>query len=139
MSEDPRRYRERVIFYHHEVNYLLKVLWDCNFLKDTVLGKYLVFARHYDPFILKPVMLLEAKGKGKMTEEEVMLLEMIKPGEQEMGKIVQALIVLAEEEYDEDQQTRFVNEKKNYGELEWKKRTISQRRDSLGSRVQSYS
>ncbi len=101
---------------------MLKVLWDCSFLKDTVLGRYLVFAGYYDPFVLRPVMVLE--GMEKRTEEEVMLFEMIKPGEQEMGKIVQALIVLAEEEY---------------GELEWKKRTISQRRDSLGSRVQSYS
>jgi hypothetical protein len=34
-----------------------------------------------------------------------------------MNKIVKSLIVLAEEEYDEDQQSRFINEKKNFGEL----------------------
>jgi hypothetical protein len=32
-----------------------------------------------------------------------------------MDKITKALIVMAEEEYDEDQQSRFINERKNFG------------------------
>jgi hypothetical protein len=37
------------------------------------------------------------------------MLKLIKPTDKDMTRIVQALIILAEEEYDEDQQTRFVN------------------------------
>jgi hypothetical protein len=51
-----------------------------------------------------------------------------------MDKITKALVVLAEEEYDEDQQSRFINEKKNYGELEQRKQFIERRRDTLGMR-----
>jgi hypothetical protein len=32
-----------------------------------------------------------------------------------MGKMVRALVILAEEEYDEDQQSKFLFERKNYG------------------------
>lgn len=49
-----------------------------------------------------------------------------------MDKITKALVVLAEEEYDEDQQSRFINQKKNYGELEQRKQFIERRRDALG-------
>jgi hypothetical protein len=56
-----------------------------------------------------------------------------------MGKIVRSLIVLAEEEYDEDQQSRFISEKKNYGELEHRKKTIEKKREGLGPRQQSQS
>ena len=34
-----------------------------------------------------------------------------------MDKMAKALVILAEEEYDEDEQSRFLDEKKNYGEL----------------------
>ena len=34
-----------------------------------------------------------------------------------MAKITRSLVILAEEEYDEDQQSRFLNERKNFGEL----------------------
>lgn len=33
ISDDPRRYRERVIFYHNDANYLLKMLFDSNFIR----------------------------------------------------------------------------------------------------------
>lgn len=56
-----------------------------------------------------------------------------------MGKIVKSLIVLAEEEYDENQQSRFVNEKRNFGELEQRKLYIEKKRDGLGMRQQSHS
>jgi hypothetical protein len=49
-----------------------------------------------------------------------------------MDKIAKALVVLAEEEYDEDQQSRFIHERKNYGELEQRKQFIERRRDTLG-------
>lgn len=49
-----------------------------------------------------------------------------------MDKIAKALVVLAEEEYDEDQQSRFIHERKNHGELEQRKQFIERRRDSLG-------
>jgi hypothetical protein len=39
------------------------MLWDSNFVKDSVLGKHFQFASHFDPFILKPVMIFEAKAK----------------------------------------------------------------------------
>jgi len=39
----------------------------------------------------------------------------VKPSELDMDKITKALVVMAEEEYDEDQQSRFINEHKNYG------------------------
>lgn len=32
-----------------------------------------------------------------------------------MDKMTKALVILAEEEYDEDEQSRFLNERKNYG------------------------
>ena len=32
-----------------------------------------------------------------------------------MDKIAKALVIMAEEEYDEDQQSRFINEKRNFG------------------------
>ncbi len=51
-----------------------------------------------------------------------------------MDKITKALVALAEEEYDEDQQSRFINERKNYGELENRKMFIERRRDTLGLR-----
>lgn len=38
-----------------------------------------------------------------------------------MKKIINCLEVLAEEEYDEDSHTRFLNEKKNTGELKFRK------------------
>lgn len=61
ISDDPRRYRERVMYYHNDANYLLKMLFDSNFLRDTFLKKYLSFSKNFDPFLLKPAMLLENK------------------------------------------------------------------------------
>ena len=61
ISDDPRRYRERVIFYHNEANYLLKMLFDSSFIRDSFLKKYLSFSKHFDPFNLKPAMILEKK------------------------------------------------------------------------------
>jgi len=58
-------------------------------------------------------MILEAKSKK--SEDDEIFLSLIKPTDQDMNKIVKSLIVLAEEEYDEDQQSRFINEKKNFG------------------------
>jgi hypothetical protein len=58
LSDDPRRYRERVIFYYTDANYLLKMLFDSNFLRETLLKKYLPFSKGFDPFCLKPAMLL---------------------------------------------------------------------------------
>lgn len=89
------------------------MLWDSNFIKDTLLKKHIQFASHFDPFVLKPIMILEAKSKK--SEDDEIFLSLIKPTDQDMNKIVKSLIVLAEEEYDEDQQSRFINEKKNFG------------------------
>lgn len=49
-----------------------------------------------------------------------------------MDKIVRALVVIAEEEYDEGQQSRFVNEKRDFGNLEHRKQQIERKRDVLG-------
>ena len=113
------------------------MLWDADFLKESTLAKYLELAPHFDPFVLRPLMLLEAKPKRN--EEEEIFLSLIKPSEQDMGKIVKALIVLAEEDYDEEQQSRFLNEKKNYGELEHRKKLIQKRRDTFGQNQHSHS
>lgn len=56
ISEDPRRFRERVIFYHHDANYLLKMIFDNRFVFESFLNKLMSFASHYDPFFLKPCM-----------------------------------------------------------------------------------
>ena len=37
------------------------MLFDGLFVKNTFLSKYLEFGNHYDPFFLKPLMLLENK------------------------------------------------------------------------------
>jgi hypothetical protein len=39
------------------------MLWDSNFIKDSLLKKHVQFASHFDPFVLKPIMILEAKTK----------------------------------------------------------------------------
>lgn len=61
ISDDPRRFRERVIFYHNDANYLLKMLFDNNFIKDSFLKNYLTFSSHFDPFLLKSSMILDNK------------------------------------------------------------------------------
>ncbi len=39
---------------------------------------------------------------------------------------------MAEEEYDQDQQSRFINEKRNFGGLDQRKNFIERKRDILG-------
>ena len=107
ISEDPRRYRERVIFFHSDANYLIKILFDNKFVMDSFMKKYLKFGNHYDPFVLRPAMVLE--NMNSLTEDEEIFLGLIKPREVEMAKITKSLVILAEEEYDEDQQSRFLN------------------------------
>lgn len=58
ISEDPRRFRERVIFFYSDANYLLKCIFDNRFVFDSFLKKYLTFGHHYDPFFMKPCMVL---------------------------------------------------------------------------------
>jgi hypothetical protein len=53
MTNDPRRFRERIIFYHGEDNYLLKMMGDLSFLDKTVLANFLPLAPS-DPFLLYP-------------------------------------------------------------------------------------
>lgn len=77
MSDDPRRYRERVIFYHNDANYLLKMLFDSNFIRESLLKCHLQFSRGFDPFCLKPAMLLD--NKPNRTEEEDIFLELVRP------------------------------------------------------------
>lgn len=77
MSDDPRRYRERVIFYHNDANYLLKMLFDSNFIRESLLKRHLQFSKGFDPFCLKPAMLLD--NKQNRTEEEDIFLELIRP------------------------------------------------------------
>jgi hypothetical protein len=93
ISDDPRRYRERVIFYHNDANYLLKMLFDGSFLRDSFLSKYLTFSTHFDPFFLRPAMHLD-RHKDR-TEEQDIFLELIQPTELDMDKITKALVVLA--------------------------------------------
>lgn len=93
ISDDPRRYRERVIFFHNDSNYLLKMLFDGNFLKDSFLKKYLEFNKNFDPFLLKPAMLLQTK-RGRSEDDDI-FLELIRPSELDMDKITKALVVLA--------------------------------------------
>lgn len=104
-----------MIFYHNDANYLLKMLFDANFIRDSILHKHLQFSSGFDPFCLKPAMVLD--NNHHRNEEEDIFFELVKPTELDMDKIAKALVVLAEEEYDEDQQSRFIHERKNYGEL----------------------
>ncbi len=77
ISEDPRRFRERVIFFHNDANYLLKTIFDNKFVFDSFLKKFLTFGSHYDPFFFKPCMVLE--NKSKRSEDEEIFLSLIKP------------------------------------------------------------
>lgn len=63
---------------------------------DSFLKKYLAFANHYDPFFMKPLMVLENKERC-LTEMEDIFLALLKPTEFEMNKMIKALIILAEE------------------------------------------
>lgn len=58
ISEDPRRFRERVIFFHNDANYLIKMIFDNKFITESFLNQSLTFGKHYDPFLLKPSMVL---------------------------------------------------------------------------------
>lgn len=58
ISEDPRRFRERVIFFHNESNYLIKLTFDNKFVFNSFLKKHISFAEHFDPFFMKPIMVL---------------------------------------------------------------------------------
>lgn len=44
LTDDPKKYRERIIFYHNGVNYLIKILNDSRFLKEMYIGQYLTFS-----------------------------------------------------------------------------------------------
>ena len=77
MSDDPRRYRERVIFYHNDANYLLKMLFDSNFIRESLLKRHLLFSKGFDPFCLKPAMLLD--NRPNRSEEEDIFLELVRP------------------------------------------------------------
>jgi hypothetical protein len=52
-----------VIFYHNDANYLLKMLFDSNFIRDSILQRYLTFSKGFDPFTLKPAMLLDNNNR----------------------------------------------------------------------------
>lgn len=52
---------------------------------------------------------------NKKSEDEEIFLGLVQPRTAEMAKITRALVILAEEEYDEDEQSRFLNERKNFG------------------------
>lgn len=119
LTEDPKRFRERIIFYHNSVNYLLKVLNDTRFLKDMPLAEHLAFSDCYDPFVLRPLVVLEAEAQR--TVDQSILYSLLKPKEAEMRKLINALEILAEEEYDEDSHSRFLSEKRNTGELHFRK------------------
>jgi hypothetical protein len=93
MSDDPRRYRERVIFYFNDANYLLKMLFDSNFVRESFLKQHLQFSKGLDPFCLKSAMYLD--NKAHRTEIEDIFLELVRPSEMDMNKITKALVVLA--------------------------------------------
>jgi|JI6StandDraft_1071083.scaffolds.fasta_scaffold24239_2 hypothetical protein len=118
LTEDPKRFRERIIFYQSGVNYLIKILNDSRFLKEMHLGDYLSFSECYDPFVLRPLVVMESQERNV---QQSILYSLMKPKETEMKKIINCLEILAEEEYDEDSHTRFLNEKKNTGELKFRK------------------
>ena len=45
------------------------MIFDNKFVSESILGHYLSFGNHYDPFLLKPAMALE-KRKSERTEDE---------------------------------------------------------------------
>ena len=78
------------------------MIFDNKFVSESIIGDYPVFGNHYDPFFLKPSMILEKK-KADRTEDEEIFLSLIKPTDLEIDKMTKALVILAEEEYDEDE------------------------------------
>jgi hypothetical protein len=68
-------------------------------MKDMHLAQFLTFGECYDPFLLRPLVMMESQ---KYTVEQSILYTLLKPREIEMKKIISCLEVLAEEEYDED-------------------------------------
>ena len=95
ISEDPRRFRERVIFFYNEANYLIKMINDTKFVTESILRKYLNFAKHYDPFFFKPYMVIQ--NMDSITDNEEVFLDLMKPTEAEMDKMTKSLMILAEE------------------------------------------
>ena len=69
------------------------MLWDASFVKDSILKTHFQFASHFDPFILKPIMIFESLAKK--SEEQDIFLSLIKPSQKDMDKIVKSLIILA--------------------------------------------
>jgi hypothetical protein len=66
-----------VIFYHNDANYLLKMLFDANFIRDSILHKHLLFSNGFDPFCLKPAMVLD--NNHHRNEEDDIFFELVKP------------------------------------------------------------
>lgn len=52
--------------------------FDNRFVFESLLSKFIPFAKHYDPFFLKPCMVFENK-KGKISIEEDIFYEFLKP------------------------------------------------------------
>jgi len=53
------------------------MLFDSSFIRDSFLKKYLTFSKHFDPFNLKPAMILE-RNKNRDEIEEI-FFELIRP------------------------------------------------------------
>jgi hypothetical protein len=87
-------------------------------MKDMHIANYLTFSECYDPFVLRPLVVLESKSR---TVDQSVLYTLLKPKEIEMKKIINCLEVLAEEEYDENSHTQFLSGKKDIGESKLRK------------------
>ena len=70
------------------------MLFDGQFIRESILKSYLSFSSAYDPFFLKPAMKLD--NKKPRSENEDIFFELIKPNELDMDKITKALVILAE-------------------------------------------
>ena len=65
LTHDAKKRRERVEFHFAEKNYLLVILNDNKFIGTSFLCNFYSFATNNDPFLLKPLLVLEQKGTSQ--------------------------------------------------------------------------
>jgi hypothetical protein len=63
LTHDVKKRKEKIEYYYMESNYLLSILNDSNFIAASFLSNFFTFAVRNDPFIFKPVLVIEEKEK----------------------------------------------------------------------------
>jgi hypothetical protein len=63
LTHDAKKRKEKIEYYYMENNYLLSILNDSNFIAASFLSNFFTFAVRNDPFIFKPILVIEEKEK----------------------------------------------------------------------------